>query len=1332
MAIGELVLGAFLSVLFDKLAYPELMRLARSARVDSELDKWRSTLALIQSVLVDAGKKHLENTPIQLWLNELHHLAYDIDNVLDDLATEAMRHQLNQQSVASTSKVLKYIPNQFHALKYGRKMISKLDEITSKLDSLVKEITILGLISNVEKSHTASRPRSEETSLVDVSGFVGREGDKEALLEKLLGNESFNLGREGNEVVQNYSVVSIVGLGGIGKTTVAQILYNEKEVKDHFELTSWICVSDEFNVEKISYAIYKDVSGEDTEFKTLNQLQVALSEKLSKKKFLIVLDDVWNEDYKKWELLQRPFGEGASGSKVIVTTRKTMVASVMDSIQAYPMEVLSNDEALSLFAQHALGKQNFDSHPTLKSHGESIVKKCGGLPLSLTTLGRVLRRKTKEEEWEELLNSEIWNLQNEEKILPALRLSYYDLPPHLKQMFAYCCLFPKDYLFEKNELVLLWMAEGFLVKSEGRSMESLGRDCFEELVSRSFFQHSSIDKSQYTMHDLISDLAMSVAGEFFFMQDDKIDLHDKNMSSEKFHHFSFIRQDYGPYRMFKVLERSRRMRTFLAMSVRRPYDSQKFFLSNKVLKELIPKLQFLRVLNLANYSITEVPHSISNLKHMRYLNFCNTPITCLPEQIGDLYNLQSLLLSGCLNLSRLPDSCVKLINLRHLDISDTPELNETPVGIGGLTSLQTLSKVIIGGASGFKISVLKNLLHLEGEITIKGLHKVINKIHAKEANLIQKKGLCDLELDWSHDITDGTHNAIMEYEVFEALRPSEYMNSLKILYYMGIELPSWVGDPSFVCLTELTLRGCRSCTCLPTLGRLPSLKKMFVESLNGLKRLGPELLGHADSCNDIAFPSLEVLEFKDMEGWEEWSTSGADKDGILGLFPRLREISIEKCFKLDVVVIDLIPSLEVLHVEGCSVKVLQRMVGLSSSIVTLTMEDIKGLTHLDGEIVKHLQKVEYLSISRCDEITNLWESELDILVSLKTLKVRGCVKLVSLAESKKMNLVISSMSCIREVKIQDCPKLEGYSCPNSIEKLKIENCDSMTSLTFPPLDNLPSTLKVFKLEHCHNLEVNWAFSNLFSSLGTLQLFNVSNLRLFPEGCLVHLTHLSISNCENIESIPEKGFGFLPLLCLRYLFIGYCKNIVSFPHEHLQSLTSLDQMGIYSCPSMVFSSGGLWPPNLSFLVMGGLKNGMCEWGMQHFPTSLVYLVLFGDNKPGVVRFAEKTEDGEGEFLRRNPLSSFLLPSSLTHLHISGFEELESVSKGMEHLTSLEQLKIHDCPKLKDLPETQLPSLSLLQLRNPSRELSKKCRRRRRKGKYWPTISQIPDFRIEQDE
>ncbi|KAJ0715536.1 putative P-loop containing nucleoside triphosphate hydrolase, leucine-rich repeat domain superfamily [Helianthus annuus] len=502
---------------------------------------------------------------------------------------------------------------------------------------------------------------------------------------------------------------------------------------------SWVCISDEFDVFTISKAIFKDVGGGDEKSATLNKLQAALTEKLLNKRFLLVLDDVWDENADKWKLLKRPFTVGALGSKVLVTTRNAKVASVMDSVQTYQLDLLSDGDALSLFAQHASGQQNINVNRTLKLHGEDIVKKCGRLPLALRALGRVFRTKSSDEKWEELLNSEIWKLGNESGILPALKLSYYDLPPRLKQMFVYCCLFPKDYTFDMDELVLLWMAEGFLGESNGnKSMESFGRECFKELVSRSFFQHSNKDKSQYTMHDLINDLANSVAGEFFFMLEDKTGVYDRSEALEKFHHISFIQEEY-------------------------------------------------------------VPESIGGLKHLRYLNFSNTCIEFLPEQVGDLLNLQSLLLSGCDYLCILPNSVVKLINLRHLDINDTPKLNEMPLGFGRLTGLQTLSKVIIGGTGKFRLSDLKGFLHLHGQLSIEGLHKVKNAAHAKEANLHQKKGICDLQLKWSN-VFDGSRNEISEYEVLEGLRPFEKPQD-SLLWWNKV---SYLGWGSLVCLLNST------------------------------------------------------------------------------------------------------------------------------------------------------------------------------------------------------------------------------------------------------------------------------------------------------------------------------------------------------------------------------------------------------------------------------------------------------------------------------------------------------------------------------------------------
>jgi len=355
--------------------------------------------------------------------------------------------------------------------------------------------------------------------------------------------------------------------------------------------------------------------------------------------------------------------------------------------------------------------------------------------------------------------------------------------------------------------------------------------------------------------------------------------------------------------------------------------------------------------------------------------------------------------------------------------------------MGGLTSLRTLIKVIIEGPNGFEISDLKGLSDLEGRLSIMGLEKVINPMEAKDANLHQKKGLDVLEMKWS-DVFDDSRNEKIEYKVLEGLRPHHKLRNLNIWFYMGTRFPNWVGDPSFDQLTELTLRGCRS-RHLPTLGHLRSLRKLFVERMNEVKTLGLELLAPSNSFIGIAFPSLEVLKFDNMQGWERWSTSGGNNTITTTSFPCLHEISIKRCPKLAQVSVGLIPSLSVLHIEECSEVVLKSMVSVSSSLVALKLLCIKGFTQLHGEDLVHLGAVKDLYIDNCDELKHLWEPTLEaskILGSLQKLEVSYCEKLVSLEEKedKEVNLGIN-MECVKEVILRSCDTMESYKCQNSVE-----------------------------------------------------------------------------------------------------------------------------------------------------------------------------------------------------------------------------------------------------------------------------------------------------------
>ncbi|XP_035838375.1 putative disease resistance protein At3g14460 [Helianthus annuus] len=1335
--MAETAASALLSVIFEKLADEAFKKFARSQKIDSELNELQSTLSHIQDLLTDASEKEITEKSVKQWLNSLQHLAYDIDDVLDDVATEAMRRELTQESGAITSKVRDLIvPTCCTKFSLSQRLHHKLDSINTKLQHLENQKGDLGLIVKNEKPKNNNR--GNETSLLE-SEVVGRESEKEKLLNKLLQDEPCK---------ENFSVLPIVGMGGVGKTTLARFLYNDAQVKGRFELHAWVCVSDDFDISKITKTIFQAVSNENREFADLNQLQVALKEKLKDKWFLLVLDDVWHENFDDWENLVLPFHSGARGSKVIMTSRKEQLLKMLGFDNLDHLETLSSEDALSLFALHALGVDNFDSHPTLRPKGERIVEKCGRLPLALKAIGRLLRSKTDEEKWDEVLNSKIWDSKSVgdlsadwKVIFPALMLSYHELSSNLKRLFAYCSLFPKDFLFDKKELVLLWLAEGFLYKSNAaKSPERLGYEYFEELLSRSFFQQSPNEEPLFVMHDLMNDLATFVAGEFFSRDDNRMATEDL----ARYRHMSFIRDEYVAYHKFEAFKRAKGLRTLLAVYVGVDQWGDQFYLSSKILVDLLPELPLLRVLSLSRFHISEVPNSIGSLKHLRYLNLSKTDIKELPENVGNLYNLETLIVFGCGRLTKLPKSFLKLKKLRHFDMRDTPCLKKLPLGIGELKSLQTLTRIIIAENNGFAITELKGLKDLHGEISIEGLNKVQSSMHAREANL-SLKGINKLELKWD----DVSGRETLEKEILNELKPhSDKLKMLEVKYYKGIEFPNWVGDSSFHQLVHVSLWGCRKCTSLPLLGRLPSLKELLIQGMDDVKVISLELSRSAD----VTFPSLEILKFVDMSSWEVWSTNSEV------MFPCLRELQIRNCPNLIDVSLEALPSLRVLTIYKCCESVLRSLVQAASSTTKLEIRSILGLTdEVWRGVIVNFGAVEELCIQWCDEIRYLWESDAEaskVLVNLKELKVWECKNLVSLGEKVEdednigSNLILSSL---RMLYIDSCESMERLCCPNSIESLVIERCGSVRDVSFPRATTTGGggqSLKSLTIHDCENLKSINQLSNsthltslsitycenmeLFSDLH--QLSNLTSLRI--QGCksietfsdleLSKLTRLEIAGCESIESFPNlhlpnlteleiegcknmKAFGDLQLPNLIRWWIIDCENLESFPDLQLSNLTMLKEVYIRECPMIDGSfPRGLWPPNLCLLRIGGLKKPISEWGNQNFPASLVDLMLC--NEPDVRNFSQL---------------SHIFPSSLTSLDISKFDNLESVSTGLQHLTSLQHLWIRYCPKVNDLPETLLPSLLSLSISNCPK-LKERCAERG--SHYWPLISHIPCIEI----
>ncbi|KAJ7949557.1 Disease resistance protein [Quillaja saponaria] len=1157
---GELVGGAFLSaflqVAFDRLASREIVDYVQGRKLkEGLLKKLKITLLSINQLLDDAEEKQIRNPNVKEWLHELKDAVFDAEDLLDDIATE---YELEM----TTSKVRKFFTNA-SLTQFDKEIEQRIGEVLDNLEHLAKQKDVLGLTEGIGVGAGVGgklTKRMPTTSLLDESSVYGRDDDKEAIMKLLLSDDV-----RGSQP----PVISIVGMGGMGKTTLAQLVYNHQKVKDHFVLKAWVCISEEFDVINMTKTILEALNVSINDSNNLNLLQHKLKEKLDEKKFLLVLDDVWNQNSTCWELFWTPFNYGAQGSKILVTTRSEKVAKVMHSVPLYHLHQLCREESWKLFVHNAFRNTDPSAYPYLEVIGRNIVDKCEGLPLAIKTLGGMLYAKFSEEEWGKILKSDIWDLSDDESnIIPALSLSYHYLPSSLKRCFAYCSIFPKDYEFNKKELVHLWMAEGLLPQSKkSKRMEEVGEEYFQNLASMSFFQLSD-DGGCFVMHDLLNDLAKSVAGDFYFrLEGDCI----QDIPQET-RHLSFSRSFSDSFVRFKPICNCNRLRSFIALDRSMLYG----YLPSKLIHDLIPTLKCMRVLSFSGYiEISELPDSIGNLKHLRYLNLCNTGIRKLPDSICMLHNLQTLKLTGCWSLTELPSDMQKLVNLRHLEFTYF-QIRYMPLHMGKLKHLLTLTAFYVGKSSETGINQLGQLSQLQDTLSILQLQNVVDPMEALEANLKNREYLKKLELVWNGNNEDSQK----ERDVLERLQPYKNLKILTVKGYGGTRFPEWIGDcSSLPNIVHLELTNSKYCLSLPTIGQLPSLKELSISSFDGIEVIGPEFYGNSTLSITPPFRSLETLKFEGMVSWEKWYCFQGENE-TAGVFACLQEIQIKNCPRLTEHLPPYLPSLRKLMIFGCQ----QLMVPFPRvpSLCVLQLGTCEKMWRLEEVLLTNTTCLEELFISDSDSLGPQWPKWGFSNNSLRTLFIQHCDSLLSLSLDLFPNL--------HKLELSSCENLETLSASEGLEKLqelklihlknlkslpehmntnlsalqflRLQNCPQLESF---PVGGIPSNLSDIFIMNCPKLvacRMEWGLQHALCSLRYFSIVG-DDTESFPEEGLLpdNIRTLRISGFPNLKSIDYKGL--LHLKSLETLSISHCPSLLCFPDEALpKSLSSLE---IMRCP-----------------------------------------------------------------------------------------------------------------------------------------------------------------------
>ncbi|CAN6226878.1 unnamed protein product [Urochloa humidicola] len=972
--------------------------------VSGEIIKLEDNMKNIKAFIGDVERRRITDHSVQRWVSKLKNAMYDATDIVHLYQLEADKRRGSKEASSSKEKVsgcfqplLFCLQNPMFAHKIGRR-IKKLNQ---RLDEIYKGAAKFNFIANLssyqdprlltDAEHHSSR---KEISEFEEAAIVGEniERDTKELAQVLIANN-------GNH---DLKVVSIVGMGGVGKTTLAQKIFNEPTVQKHFKTRIWLSITQHFDEVELLRSAISHAGGVlgGVQDKTLHTRN--LTDALSTGRFLLVLNDMWSDQ--AWSdvlcVAARKASQKQPGSRVLITTRLEDLAPMMgQSFHQYHARPLDVEDAWSLLKKQLTPDQvvGIDG---LKKIGMEILKKCEGLPLAIKVIGGLLRRKcASERDWNAVLTSTAWSVAGlPEQLDKRIYLSYEDLSPQLKQCFLYCSLFPKGEEIIQIFVTRMWISEGFIQPLDESSwneheLEETATEYYQELIRRNLIEPTleySLTGYRCTMHDVVRSFAEFMAREesVVMVNDRQVATCGGGSSSMLVRRLSIGHTVSGLE--WVVMQKQKALRTLIINSS-----------INYQFGDSLQSFSNLRVLYIWSSADTDrLVTSLLKLKHLRYLHLHETDISRLPDDIQEMRFLQYINLFGCKKLSHLPSSIVKLVHLRSLDITGS-NVSVVPKGFGGLTNLRMLEGFPVhvddvdhaGSSSRWcSLQELAPLSQLRN-LTLYGLEKVPASWMAEKAMIISSKvHLSYLVLNYSSAAGGGESEpqSVIEEEVLEKLcPPTRCLETLVVRGgYAGRQLPNWMHAPTsaadFNSLRFLMLESLPRCTKLPDgLCCLPCLELLIIQDAPTVKRVGPEFLAQSSllpagdtfavAASPPPFPKLRELQLKGLCEWEEWEWND---DGCEEQQGSAKAAAIA------------MPCLETLIIKNCKLSCLPP--GLATinrhALRELWLYELSNLTS-----VENFPSVVELDVFDCPELKRI-----SGLPSAHKIRIASCQKLVVL------------------------------------------------------------------------------------------------------------------------------------------------------------------------------------------------------------------------------------------------------------------------------------------------------------------------------------------------